>query len=111
MPAFFAAPRTPRYPSPADKATGNTGAFVKRAGVLSKYDVLSAGHMVRSGVASVASLLLHYPLVDVCRTVGPHILLTSALPLPPQVPLDAPEQALCMVRELTSLDSYAELCA
>ena len=72
MPALFAAPRQPRYPSPADKATGNTGAFVKRAGVLTKYDVLSAGHMV---------------------------------------PLDAPAQALCMVRELTALPEYADLCA
>lgn len=45
MPAFFAAPRVPRYPSPADKAAQNTGAFVKKAGVLTKYDVLSAGHM------------------------------------------------------------------
>ena len=72
MPSFFAAPRVPRYPSYADKATGNTGAFIKRAGVLTKYDVLSAGHMV---------------------------------------PLDAPAQALCMVRELTSLPTYDVLCA
>jgi serine carboxypeptidase 1 len=72
MAAFFAAPRVPRYPSPADKETGNTGAFVKKAGILTKYDVLSAGHMV---------------------------------------PLDAPWQALCMVRELTNLDTYAEFCA
>ena len=53
MPAFFAAPRTPRYPSLADKAAGNTGAFVKRAGVLTKYDVLSAGHMVGAGSGRV----------------------------------------------------------
>ena len=62
----------PRYPSPADKATGNTGAFVKSSGVLTKYDVLSAGHMV---------------------------------------PLDSPNQALCMVRELTARPEFATLCA
>lgn len=72
MPAFFASPRAPRYPSPADKTAGNTGAFIKRSGVLSKYDVLSAGHMI---------------------------------------PLDAPAQALCMVRELTGLREFATLCA
>ena len=72
MNAFFAAPRVPRYPSPADKEAGNTGAFVKKAGILTKYDVLSAGHMI---------------------------------------PVDAPWQALCMVRELIGLDNYNTLCA
>jgi serine carboxypeptidase 1 len=46
MADFFAAPRVPRYPSPTDKLAGNTGAFIKKAGILTKYDVLSAGHMV-----------------------------------------------------------------
>jgi serine carboxypeptidase 1 len=72
MAAWSAAPRVPRYPSPAAKAAGLTGAFVKRAGVLTRYDVLSAGHMI---------------------------------------PLDAPLQALCMVRELTGRAEYDTLCA
>lgn len=43
MPAFYAAPRAPRYPSPQDKEQQNTGAFIRSAGGLTKYDVLSAG--------------------------------------------------------------------
>ena len=43
MPAFFAAPRVPRYASPQDKQQQNTGAFIRSAGGLTKYDVLSAG--------------------------------------------------------------------
>jgi len=54
MAAWTAAPRVPRYPSPADKAAGLTGAFVKSAGVLSRYDVLSAGHMCPSDAPAQA---------------------------------------------------------
>ena len=46
MAAYYAAPRSPRYPSAEAKSLGETGAFIKRSGAFIKYDVLSAGHMV-----------------------------------------------------------------
>jgi len=48
MPGFYAATREPRYPSPQAETLGATSGFIKKFGVLTKYDVLSAGHMVPS---------------------------------------------------------------
>ena len=43
MAGFYAAKREPRYPSADAENLGLTSGFMKRSGVLSRYDVLSAG--------------------------------------------------------------------
>ena len=45
MSGFYAAKREPRYPSAQAQQLGATSGFIKRFGPLTKYDVLSAGHM------------------------------------------------------------------
>ena len=61
MPGYYAAPRTPRYPSAEAQSLGATSGFIKRSGRFARYDVLSAGHMGAS-----ATPPLYYALAPLC---------------------------------------------